>query len=142
MRRRWARGSIRKVEKSWVGQYKDERGRRRNKVLGDVSKMRKSEASDALYDIVKSFRVRHEFCTFGEFVRGVYLPHYRRKWKVSTISTNEDRLRCYLLSEFGCCPLDTLTRGLLEDFLERQASVGPSFSMVDHLRWNLHQIFA
>jgi integrase len=141
MRRRWARGSIQRVGKSWVGQYRDEKGQRRNKVLGDVSQMGKREAGDALYDIVKSLRVHQDSCTFGDFVRGVYLPHYRRKWKVSTISTNEDRLRRHLLSEFGRCPVDSLTRDLLEDFLERQASAGLSFSTVDHLRWDLRQIF-
>ena len=39
--------------------------------------------------------------TFGDFLEGVALPFYRSKWKRSTASTTESRIRHHLLREFG-----------------------------------------
>ena len=72
----------------------------------------------------------------------VYLPFYRRKWKNSTAACNMDRLRHHLTCEFGGRTLGSFTRSDLQDLLDRKAASGFSFSTVDHLRWDLKQIFA
>jgi len=77
---------------------------------------------------------------FGDFVRDVYLTFYRRKWKRSTTMTNEDRLAHHLTSEFGARPLGVFDRDELQAFLDGKGGV-LSFSVVDHLRWDLKQIF-
>ena len=78
--------------------------------------------------------------SFGDFVRDVHLAFYRRKWKRSTTMTNEDRLAHHLTSEFGARPLSDFGRDELQAFLDRKGEV-LSFSVVDHLRWDLKQIF-
>lgn len=144
MRKRWQKGSVRKVGSSWIGQYRDEEGRGRSKFLGKVSKMTKTGAKDELRKTVDSINAKHGTpgnCMLGDFVQGVYLPFYKRKWKDSTISTNEDRLRRYLISEFARRPLSSFRRVELQDYLDAVAARGLSFSTVDHLRWDLRQIF-
>ena len=41
-----------------------------------------------------------DYIKWGEFVNSTYLPFYRRKWKLSTRTTNEDRLRAHLTPLF------------------------------------------
>ena len=69
-----------------------------------------------------------------------YLPFYRRKWKLSTRVTNEDRLRAHLTPLFDKRSLASLTRNELQDLLEGKARTGRSHSVVAHLRWDLCQI--
>jgi len=71
----------------------------------------------------------------------IYLPFYRRKWKRSTVMTNEDRFAHHLTSEFGSRSLGSFSREELQGFLDRKAAAGLSFSTVNHLRWELKQIF-
>src|SRR6266852_9697259 len=71
----------------------------------------------------------------------IYLPFYRRKWKRSTVMTNEDRLAHHLTSEFGSRSLGSFSREEVQGFLDRKAAAGLSFSTVNHLRWELKQIF-
>ena len=78
---------------------------------------------------------------FADFMEQVYLPFYRRKWKRSTAMTTEDRLDHHFVSEFGSCTLGTFKREQLQEFLDGKAARGLSFSMVDHLRWDLKQVF-
>ena len=81
-----------------------------------------------------------EQSSFGDFVQQVYLPFYRRKWKRSTVMTNEDRLAHHLTSEFGSRSLGSFNRDELQAVLDRKGRT-LSFSVVDHLRWDLKQIF-
>jgi integrase len=55
--------------------------------------------------------------------------------------TTEDRIRHHLVSEFGGATLGTFNRDRLQQFLDEKAATGLSFSMVDHLRWDLKQVF-
>jgi integrase len=107
--------------------------------------MSKSKAMEELNNILQSVRklCLGEHSTFDEFVNRVFLPFYRRKWKKSTIMTNEQRIKQHLVSEFGSKTLAEFTRGReeLQDFLDHKAATGLSFSIVDHLRWDLKQIF-
>jgi hypothetical protein len=74
-------------------------------------------------------------------VRQIYLPFYRRKWKDSTTGTNEDRIGHHVLSQFASRTLGSFSRDDLQRFLDEKAAAGLSFSTVDHLRWDLLQIF-
>ena len=40
-----------------------------------------------------------------------------------------------------CVKRGSFTRNELQDFMDRKAESGKSFSTVDHLRWDLHQNF-
>src|SRR4029077_15897994 len=75
------------------------------------------------------------------FLARVFLPFYRRKWKRSTAMTNEDRMNHHLLLEFGSSTLGSFNRDRLLEFLDRKGAAGLSFSTVDHLRWDLKQVF-
>jgi integrase len=76
-----------------------------------------------------------------DFINDVYFVVHRRRWKGSTRMTVEYRVKFHIDEEFGERKLDSVTREELQSFLERKAAAGLSFSTVDHLRWDLHQIF-
>jgi len=78
---------------------------------------------------------------FDEFVENVYFPYYSRKWKASTCENNKQRMRTHLLAAFEGRALDSLLRDELQDFMDGKGNAGLSFSVVDHLRWDLKQIF-
>ena len=71
----------------------------------------------------------------------MYFPYYSRKWKPSTCENNKQRMRTHLLAAFKDRPLDSLLRDELQDFMDSKGNAGLSFSVVDHLRWDLKQIF-
>ncbi len=144
MRKRYQKGSLRRVGPSWVAQYW-EGGHRRNKTLGRTSEITKSKAQAMLADILAPINKRSDPVSrqrkFGDFIRQVYLPFYKRKWKGSTVMTNEHRVQHHLISAFDGQILDSFTRDELQDFLDQKATGGLSYSVVDHLRWDLKQIF-
>ena len=144
MRRRFQNGNLFKRGKSWVVQWWED-GHRRKRTLGRVSETTKSEAQKQLAEIVSPLNSRStppsQSWTFSDFMEQLYLPFYRRKWKRSTAMTTEDRLKHHLIAEFGPRTLGTFKRDQLQDFLDAKAALGLSFSMVDHLRWDLKQVF-
>lgn len=144
MRKRHQHGSLSKINGSWVVQWWED-GRRRKRTLGWDSHMTKSQAQNELDAILAPINNKQDVPSgerkFGDFVREVYLPFYRRKWKPSTAATNEDRLKHHLLSEFDERTLNTFTRDGLQTLLDTKAAANLSFSAVDHLRWDLRQIF-
>ncbi len=144
MRKRYQKGSLRRVGPSWVAQYW-EGGHRRSKTLGRTSEMTKSKAQAELANILAPINNRSNPVStqwkFGDFIQQVHLPFYKRKWKGSTVMTNEHRVQHHLISAFDGQTLDSFTRDELQDFLDEKADVGLSYSVVDHLRWDLKQIF-
>ena len=102
MRRRFQKGSLQKVRGVWVARWRQD-GERRARKLGRISQMTKAQAQSELASIVAPINSRgsepSERKSFGDFVRDVYLPFYRRKWKRSTVMTNEDRLKHHLTSD-------------------------------------------
>lgn len=141
MRRRFQKGSLSKVGGSWIAQWWED-GHRRKRTLGRMTKAQaQAELAAILVPVNNPQGVPSETCTFGEFMQQTYLPFYRRKWKCSTAATNQDRIRYHLVSEFGERRLGSLTRDELQSFLDRRAEAGLSFSTVDHLRWDLKQVF-
>ncbi len=145
MRQRFQNGCVRKSKdgRYWVGQWRED-GRLRSRVLGKVSNMTKSKAREKLAAIVKPINERaanvvDKDVTTKDFVEKEYLPFYKRKWKESTAMTNEDRVNHHIVTDFGNRELRSLTRDDLQRFLDSKSSL--SFSTVDHLRWDLKQIF-
>jgi len=143
-RKRHQEGSLKIARGRWIAQWW-EAGHRRNKLLGKVSKVTKSQAKDKLAEILAAINTKQdgpsEDWKFGDFVNQVYLPWYRRKWKSSTTACNLDRLEHHLICEFADLTLKSFKASELQDFLDRKALAGLSFSTVDHLRWDMKQIF-
>lgn len=143
MRKRFQKGSLQKVRGEWVARWRQD-GKRKAQTLGRISQMTKAEAQTELAALVAPVNSKRrepsEQTSFGDFVRDVYLPFYRRKWKRSTVMTNEDRLAHHLTSEFEARLLASFNRDDLQAVLDRKGQA-LSFSVVDHLRWDLKQIF-
>jgi integrase len=79
--------------------------------------------------------------TVGDWIRDAFLPLSRRKWKLSTASTTGDRIRKHVVTDLGALEMSSLTRDRLQQYLDDKAAQGCSFSVVDHLRWDLRAIF-
>jgi integrase len=77
---------------------------------------------------------------FGEFVEQIYFPYYSRKWKGSTKENNINRVMVHLVAAFEEIELTGFKRDELQDLLDVKAA-SFSFSVVDHLRWDMNQIF-
>ena len=145
MRKRHQKGSLSKIKGSWVVQWWED-GHRRKRTLGRASQMTKAQAQNELDAILAPINRNQQDATsskrkFGEFIDVEFLPFYRRKWKTSTIGTNEDRLRHHLTSQFSEWTLDMFSRDKLQTYLDQKAAANLSFSTVGHLRWDLKQIF-
>jgi integrase len=149
-RRRFQKGSLqlrrRGKTKKWVVLYYDDAGHRRYHTLGAGS-MIKTAAEQLRGEFMRSVNGSGEPETGGlrpvllrEFVEQVYLPFQRGKWKRSTQGTSENRIRHHILSELGDTALKDFSLRSLQGFLERKANAGLSFSVVDHLRWDLSAI--
>ena len=145
MRKRYQQGSLRKVDGKWIAQWRDIEGIKRKRTLGRVSLVTKAQARTELDAILAPINGRacspSASTRFGEFVMSTYLPFYRRKWKRSSATTNEGRLRHDLLPGFSERSLGSFKRDELQGFLDEKAAAGLSFSTVAHLRWDLRQIF-
>ena len=101
MRRRHQEGSLSKIRGSWVVQWWED-GHRRKRTLGRASHMTKAQAQNELDTILAPINGKQDATSskrkFGEFIDVEFLPFYRRKWKTSTVGTNEDRLKHHLTS--------------------------------------------
>ena len=143
-RRRYQSGSLKKRCGKWVGQWWEGQ-RRRNRALGLISTMTKSEATTALQKILADLKVSQaevaKDVSLGNFIEGVYYPFYERKWKHSTAANNINRVDAHVVPQFGDRLVTSFRRNDLQGFLDAKCAAGLSFSMVDHLRWDLKQIF-
>jgi len=145
--KRYRKPRIKNVKGYWIAQYRDLGGTKRKVSLGPVKAIRKSDAEERLAKILEPINSRRAEPSpdmkFGAFVRQIYLPFYSRKWKGSTTETNADRVQHHLVSEFEDRPLGSFHRGRdeFQDFRDRKAGAGLSYSMVAHLRWDSRQIF-
>lgn len=144
MRKRYQKGSLKRVQGKWIAQWWED-GHRRKKTLGLVSVTPKAKAQGELDAILAPINSRAEAPSsttkWGDFVKNVYLPFYVRKWKRSTTLSNEDRLRVHLLPVFSDRTLGSFSRNELQALLDAKAEAGLSYSVVAHLRWDLRQIF-
>jgi integrase len=143
MRTRHLTGGVRKQRGRWIGSWNVD-GKRGSKVVGLIKDMTKSEARDEVARIVTEERAKGDTSRawrFGEFVEKVYFRYYGRKWKDSTCENNINRVNVHLVKLLKDRELQSFRRDELQDLLDLKANVPLSFSVVDHLRWDLKQIF-
>jgi integrase len=143
-RRRYQSGSLKQRCDKWIGQWW-EGERRKNRVLGPVATMTKSAAHAALNKIFADLKASEgkpdTKTTLGQFIENIYYPFYERKWKSSTAACNVNRVNTHVVSTLGARQLTDFRRNDLQAFLDEKGAAGFSFSIVDHLRWDLKQIF-
>ena len=144
MRQRHSTGGVRKQRGRWIGLW-HEGGQKKSRVLGFIKEMTKGEAREEVAKIVAKERAKRETdraWKFGEFVETIYFPYYSRKWKDSTRENNVNRISVHLVAPFGDRELSSFRRDELQDLLDLKAKKnGLSFSVFDHLRWDMKQIF-
>jgi integrase len=79
--------------------------------------------------------------TLQEFVERKFLPFQLGKWKKSTAGTSGNRIRHHVVKGLGGIAVKDFLLTSLQAFLDKKAREGFSFSVVDHLRWDLSAIF-
>lgn len=148
-RRRFQRGSLQKRQSggswNWIAFWWEDH-HRKSQILGPCSRMSHPEALSEMARVLQPVNDRagepvHRVWKVGDWIRDAFLPFIRRKWKLSTASTSGDRIRKHLITDFESVELQSVNRDLLQRYLERKAAAGLSFSLVDHLRWDLRAIF-
>ena len=151
MRRRFQKGSLQQVRsgkaKRWVVLYYNTEGKRRFHTLG-AGNMTKSQAEQARDEFMRTINGCDNPETGGmrplllsEFIDQTYLPFQRGKWKKSTQGTSENRIQHHIVKGIGRNPLRDFSLTSLQGFLDGKAEDGLSFSVVDHLRWDLNAMF-
>ncbi len=144
MRQRHQTGGLKKQRGRWLGMWWVD-GKRKSRVLGLVKEMTKSKAREEVGKIIaeeNAKRGAQRVWHFGEFVEQVYFPYYSRKWKASTRGSTMNRISIHLVTALKDRELPSFTRDELQDILDRKTGEEKlSFSTVDHLRWDLKQIF-
>jgi integrase len=141
--KRYQTGGVKKQRGRWIGMWWVD-GRRKSRVLGLINSMSKSQARAAVNFIMTADiaeRSERPISQFGDFVEQIYFPYYRRKWKESTRGTTMNRVSLHLVTALGEHELSAFRRDELQDVLDRKVECGLSFSVVEHLRWDLKQIF-
>ncbi len=142
-KKRYQQGGIKKQRGRWIGMWWVD-SRRKSRVLGLVKDISKSEARQAVNRIVAEENARRNqdrVWRFGEFVDDVFVPYYSRKWKKSTREDKVNRVANHCVARFKDRELGSLRRDELQDLLDEEAKRGLSFSLIDHIRWDLKQIF-
>src|ERR1017187_1351177 len=140
---RYQKGSVKKQRGRWVAMWWVDRSRK-SRVLGLVKNMTKSDARaevDRIVTEVNAKREQKRIWSFAEFVAEVYFPYYSRKWKESTKANNVNRVSVHLVRKYGARELSGFRRDELQDLLDDKVQSGLSFSVVDHLRWDMKQVF-
>jgi hypothetical protein len=148
-RRRFQRGSLQKRKFRggwhWIAFWWEDH-RRRSQILGPCSGLNRPEALAAMAKRLAPVNAQagqpvKRIWTVGDWIRDAFLPLSRRKWKLSTASTTSDRIRKHVVTDLGALEMSSLTRDRLQQYLDDKAEQGCSFSVVDHLRWDLRAIF-
>jgi len=150
-RRRFQKGSLqlrrRGKAKKWVVLYYDDAGHRRYHTLG-VGSLTKTRAQELRDEFMRTVNGSDEPETgrlrpvlLREFVDQKFLPFQRGKWKKSTRGTSENRISHHIVKGLGDTALRDFSLTMLQGFLESKAASSLSFSVVDHLRWDLSAIF-
>jgi hypothetical protein len=149
-RKRWQKGSLqfrrRGKNKKWVVLYYDDGGHRRHHTLG-VGSLTKADAEKKRNEFMRTVnggdpeQGGNRPVLLREFVDQKYLPFQRGKWKKSTRGTSENRIQHHIVKGLGDTALKDFSLTSLQKFLETKADQGLSFSVVDHLRWDLGAMF-
>jgi integrase len=139
MRTRHSAGGVRKQRGRWIGLWRVD-GKKQSRVLGFVKDMSKGDAREAVQKIVAAERAEGNPAAFGQFVKSVWFPFKTRRWKPSTREESMQRVNHHLVAEFEDRELASFQRDELQDLLDSKAP-GLSFSVTDHLRWDMKAIF-
>src|SRR5712691_3222707 len=130
MRRRFQKPRIRNKGGYWIAQFRDLEGRKRKVSLGPLAKTMKVDAENKLARLLEPINSGviepRPDSEFGTFVRQVYFPFYRRKWKASTAGCNEGRISHHLERLFEKRSLRAFSRDELQSFLDHKAREGLS----------------
>ena len=151
-KRRFQKGSLQQVRrgkaKRWVVLFYDSTGKRRYHTLSGAGTMTKSDADKERAEFMRTINGCDTPDDGGsrpllmrEFVERSYLPFQRGKWKKSTSGTSENRIGHHIVKGIGHIPVTDFSLTSLQGFLDGKAQAGLSFSVVDHLRWDLSSIF-
>lgn len=128
----------------WFATYWED-GHRRGKTIGRVASLTKTQAQQQLDHLLAPLNERttnnHDAITFRRFVQHTAIPIWERRWKESTKGTTRSRITIHLTSALGEFPLQTITRPMLQDFLDKKGRSGMSKAVLQHLRWDLKTIF-
>lgn len=148
MRKRYQKGSLQLRRQGgvwvWLGMWR-EAGKGRTKTLGRKGNMTKTEARQALDSILAPLNAWYGPGSWnmrvGDFIRDVYYPYCRRKWKRSTRMTTEERINKHIVPELEESEIRSIGRARLQDLLDGKAAAGMSSSVPNNLRFNLKHIF-
>lgn len=145
MRKRFQNGRVVKSKdgKYWIGKWL-ESGKDRSTVLGKTARISKTKAREEMSKIVAPINAQAPGqvpieVTLKDFVQNVFLPFYRRKWKRTTDESRTASILHHIVGEFGSRTLSSLRREEMQQFLDDRKHL--AMSMVDHLRWDIKQIF-
>jgi integrase len=125
----------------WLGKYRDVDGGQKTKLLGKVREMTKSEAKEKLTMLMRPVNAAVEGVgqTVNTFLEETFFPLFTRKWKQSTLVSNQDRIEREIGGALGGRLVASLTRDELQSFLDARSNL--SYSTVSHLRWDLKKMF-
>src|SRR5262249_12526606 len=107
---------------------------RRSQILGPCVEMTRPEALAQMAKLLQPVnahagQVISRIWTLADWIRDSFLPFSRRQWKLSTASTTGDRIRKHILTDLGPLEMSSVTRDLLQEYLEQKAARGtPSVS--------------
>ena len=133
-------GGVRRQRNKWIGYWRNPDGKQVSEVMGLCSEMTKGQAREAVAEIVKRIKKETNPKLFGPFVEGPYFEFYTGKWKSSTADNNKQRIRTHLVEPFRERDMVSFRRDELQELLNAKSQTH-SFSVVDHLRWDVKQIF-
>jgi integrase len=151
-KRRFQKGSLQQVRrgkaKRWVVLFYNADGRRQFHTLHGPGSMTKGQAEAERDEFMRTINGCDKPEDGGvrpvllrEFIDQKYLPFQRGKWKKSTRGTSENRIQHHIVKGLGDTALKDFSLTSLQGFLETKANGGLSFSVVDHLRWDLTAMF-
>ena len=156
MRKRYQRGSVTKSAdgRYWIGKYRDADGRQKTKLLGKckgADRITKSDAQERLAEIVRPINSGtgppgSVDPTLEEFVEKDFFPFHRQNWRRLTAESRMDSIRRHILRPLGKRRLSTLTLDEMQSLLDqlftaRDGSKQMARSTVNHIRWDIKQIF-
>lgn len=143
--KRFQQGSVTRSSdrRYWVVKYRIG-DQHKTKILGKVKEMSKSEAREKAVNVMKPVNEGAgpvSQITLKYFVENHFLPFYRKHvWKRLTDQSRTDSIQLHIVGPLGARILSEMTREEMQALLDERKHL--SYSFVDHLRWDLKQIFS
>ena len=151
-KRRFQKGALRAIRqgtrKVWRLQWYDATGIRRSRTLGLCSQMSRRAAETARSQMMlainesQNARQPDDELTLGKFIEQNYFKHKEAVWKESSKSTTTDRIKGHVVTPLGGILVSKASREQMQDLLDKKVKEGLGKSMLDHLRFDLRDIFS